>query len=124
MSLLPICSELRRNSFIEGKNCLEEANSFFEEKMVPLVMMEEVNSFVGETEPMEVMPVALIEGMKALEEEQMLWKPGVKVEGLSFCSLKKNNPFAGRPCQRGIEAALLDRYVVNVLVYRVQLLKI
>ena len=57
--------------------------------MVPLVMMEEVNSFVGETEPMEVMPVALVEGMKALEEEQMLWKPGVKVEGLSFCSLKK-----------------------------------
>ena len=45
--------------------------------MVPLVMMEE-----GETEPMEVMPVALMEGMKALEEEQMLWKPGVKVEGL------------------------------------------
>ena len=83
--------------------------------MVPLVMMEE-----GETDPMEVMPVALMEGMKALEEEQMLWKPGVKVEGLSFCSLKKkqtNNPFAGRPCQRGIEAALLDRYVVNVLLY-------
>ena len=76
---------------MEGKNNLEEANSFFEEKLVPLVMMEEVNSFVGETEPMEVMPVALMEGMKALEEEQMLWKPGVKVEGLSFCSLKKNN---------------------------------
>ena len=54
--------------------------------MVPLVMMEE-----GETEPMEVMPVALMEGMKALEEEQMLWKPGVKVEELSFCSLKKKN---------------------------------
>ena len=93
--------------------------------MVPLVMMEE-----GETEPMEVMPVALMEGMKALEEEQMLWKPGVKVEGLSFCSLKKttnktNNPFAGRPCQRGIEAALLDRYVVNVLLtLTVQLLEI
>ena len=89
--------------------------------MLPLVMMEE-----GETEPMEVMSVALMEGMKALEEEQMLWKPGVKVEGLSFCSLKKttNNPFAGRPCQRGIEAALLDRYVVNVLVYPVQMLKI
>ena len=52
--------------------------------MVPLVMMEE-----GETDPMEVMHVALMEGMKALEEEQMLWKPGVKVEGLSFCSLKK-----------------------------------
>ena len=48
--------------------------------MVPLVMMEE-----GETDPMEVMPVALMEGMKALEEEQMLWKPGVKVEELSFC---------------------------------------
>ena len=85
--------------------------------MVPLVMEE------GETEPMEVMPVALIEGMKALEEEQMLWKPGVKVEGLSFCSLRKkttnktNNPFAGRPCQRGIEAALLDRFVVNLLLY-------
>ena len=83
--------------------------------MLPLVMMEE-----GETEPMGVMPVALMEGMKALEEEQMLWKPGVKVEELSFCSLKKttnktNNPFAGRPCQRGIEAALLDRYVINVL---------
>ena len=46
--------------------------------MVPLVMMEEVNS-----------SVALMEGMKALEEEQMLWKPGVKVEGLSFCSMKK-----------------------------------
>ena len=103
---------------MEGKNSLEKANSFFEEKMVPLVMMEEVIS-----------SVALMEGMKALEEEQMLWKPGVKVEGLPFCSLKKttnktNNPFAGRPCQRGIEAALLDRYVVNVLVYRVQLLKI
>ena len=96
--------------------------------MVPLVMMEEVNSFEGETEPIEVMPVALVEGMKALEEEQMLWKPGVKVEELSFCSLKKNNkinnPFAGRPCQRGIEAALLDRYVVNVLHYPVQLLEI
>ena len=52
--------------------------------MVPLVMMEE-----GETDPMAVMSVALMEGMKALEEEQMLWKPGVKVEGLSFCSLKK-----------------------------------
>ena len=52
--------------------------------MVPLVMMEE-----GETDPMAVMPVALMEGMKALEEEQMLWKPGVKVEELSFCSLKK-----------------------------------
>ena len=63
---------------MEGKNSLEKANSFFEEKMVPLVMMEEVNS-----------SVALMEGMKALEEEQMLWKPGVKVEGLSFCSLKK-----------------------------------
>ena len=89
---------------------MEEANSFFEEKMVPLVMMEEVNS-----------SVALMEGMKALEEEQMLWKPGVKVEGLSFCSLKKNQQtkqttsFAGRPCQRGFEAALLDRYVINVL---------
>ena len=98
--------------------------------MVPLVMMEEVNSFEGETEPIEVMPVALVEGMKALEEEQMLWKPGVKVEGLSFCSLKKKQQtkqttsFAGRPCQRGIEAAVLDRYVVNVLVYPVQLLKI
>ena len=87
--------------------------------MVPLVMMEE-----GETDPMAVMPVvALMEGMKALEEEQMLWKPGVKVEGLSFCSLKKKQQtkqttyFAGRPCQRGIEAALLDRYVVNVLLY-------
>ena len=57
---------------------MEKANSFFEEKMVPLVMMEEVNS-----------SVALMEGMKALEEEQMLWKPGVKVEELSFCSLKK-----------------------------------
>ena len=94
--------------------------------MVPLVMMEE-----GETEPMEVMPMALMEGMKALEEEQMLWKPGVKVEGLSFCSLRKkttnktNTPFAGRPCQRGIEAALLDRYVVNVLLtLTVQLLEI
>ena len=69
---------------MEGKNSLEKANSFFEEKMVPLVMMEE-----GETEPMEVMPVALMEGMKALEEEQMLWKPGVKVEELSSCSLRK-----------------------------------
>ena len=104
---------------MEGKNSLEKANSFFEEKMVPLVMMEEVNS-----------SVALMEGMKALEEEQMLWKPGVKVEGLSFCTLRKkttnktNNPFAGRPCQRGIEAALLDRYVVNVLHYPVQLLEI
>ena len=105
---------------MEGKNSLEKANSFFEEKMVPLVMMEEVNS-----------SVALMEGMKALEEEQMLWKPGVKVEELSFCSLRKkttnkiNNPFAGRPCQRGIEAALLDRYVVNVLLtLTVQLLKI
>ena len=94
MSLLSICSELRRNSFIEGKNSLEEANSFFEEKMVPLVMMEE-----GETEPMEVMPVALMEGMKALEEEQMLWKPGVKVEGLSFCSLKKQNKKQTTPLQ-------------------------
>ena len=65
---------------MEGKNSLEKANSFFEEKMVPLVMMEEVNS-----------SVALMEGMKALEEEQMLWKPGVKVEGLSFCSLRKKN---------------------------------
>ena len=46
--------------------------------MVPLVMMEEVNS-----------SVALMEGMKALEEEQMLWKPGVKVEELSSCSLRK-----------------------------------
>ena len=93
--------------------------------MVPLVMMED-----WETDPMAVMPVALMEGMKALEEEQMLWKPGVKVEGLPFCSLKKttnktNNPFAGRPCQRGIEAALLDRYVVNVpLPLTVQLLEI
>ena len=65
---------------MEGKNSLEKANSFFEEKMVPLVMMEEVNS-----------SVALMEGMKALEEEQMLWKPGVKVEELSFCSLRKKN---------------------------------
>ena len=63
---------------MEGKNSLEKANSFFEEKMVPLVMMEEVNS-----------SVALMEGMKALEEEQMLWKPGVKVEELSSCSLRK-----------------------------------
>ena len=63
---------------MEGKNSLEKANSFFEEKMVPLIMLEDVNS-----------SVALMEGIKALEEEQMLWKPGVKVEGLSFCSLKK-----------------------------------
>ena len=27
-------------------------------------------------------PLALAEGMKALEEEQMLWRPGVQVEFL------------------------------------------
>ena len=63
--------------------------------MVPLVMMEE-----GETDPMAVMPVALMEGMKALEEEQMLWKPGVKVEELSFCSLKKQQQTNKQPLCR------------------------
>ena len=29
-------------------------------------------------------PLALAEGMKALEEEQMLWRPGVQVEFLAI----------------------------------------
>ena len=30
-------------------------------------------------EGMEMKSLALVEGMRALEEEQMLWKPGVQV---------------------------------------------
>ena len=30
-------------------------------------------------EGMELKSLALVEGMRALEEEQMLWKPGVQV---------------------------------------------
>ena len=29
-------------------------------------------------------PLALVEGMKALEQEQMLWRPGVKVQFLTI----------------------------------------